>query len=246
MNKLEAELPDFVGRLEAGLGDRKHDLGERFDVVLCPAMVHLGALARSLEGRALGLGAQNCGTTRFGAFTGEVSPVMLKELGVRWVLVGHSERRHVFNETDELVATRAKAALEEGLDVIYCVGELLEERKRGETFDVLRRQLAKLEDAVAPAAWEAVTIAYEPVWAIGTGETATPQQAQEAHRFIRGWMDGKVPSPAAIRILYGGSVKPENSASLMAQADVDGLLVGTASLDAAVFAGVVKNGLSES
>jgi triosephosphate isomerase (TIM) len=185
------------------------------DVVVCPPYVSLYAAV----GRGLPVYAQNVHWEAEGAFTGEVSAPMLLELGVEGSIVGHSERRQYFGETDETVARRTTAALEAGLHVIACVGELEEEREGGETEAVLRRQVAVLESH------ERLVVAYEPVWAIGTGKTATPELAQEAHALIK--------SLLAIPVLYGGSVKPENAAELLAQPDVDGALVGGASLEVA-------------
>jgi triosephosphate isomerase len=192
------------------------------DVVIVPPFVSLGAAVAA----GLTTYAQNVHWASEGAFTGEISAPMLLELGVTGALVGHSERRQLFGETDETVALRVEAALAAGLRVIACVGELEEERESGETEAVLRRQVAVLPDD------ERLVVAYEPVWAIGTGRTATPELAQEAHAFVKSMLDRPV--------LYGGSVKPENAAELLAQPDVDGALVGGASLDPASFAGICE------
>jgi triosephosphate isomerase len=181
---------------------------------------------QALAGTDIAVAAQNVHWEVEGAFTGEVSAPMLFELGVYGAIVGHSERRQLFGETDESVARRAAAALEAGLWVIACVGETEAEREAGDTESVLRRQAGVLE------AQEQLVLAYEPVWAIGTGKTATPEQAEEAHAFLRGLID--------VPILYGGSVKPENAAELLAQPDVDGALVGGASLDVESFAAICK------
>ena len=196
------------------------------DIAVCPPFVSLSAAVQSLAGTDIAVAAQNVHWEVEGAFTGEISAPMLFELGVYGAIVGHSERRQLFGETDEGVARRASAALEAGLWVIACVGETEAEREAGETEDVLRRQVAVLE------AHEQLVLAYEPVWAIGTGKTATPDQAQEAHAFVRGLID--------VPILYGGSVKPDNAAELLAQHDVDGALVGGASLDVASFVAICK------
>jgi triosephosphate isomerase len=196
------------------------------DVVLCPQFGALGAAIES--GRPIY--AQNVHWAEEGAFTGEVSPLMLVELGVRGSIVGHSERRQYFGETDETVARRTAAALEHGLGVIACVGESEEEREAGQTEFVLRLQVEALADSVG--AHEGLVIAYEPVWAIGTGQTATPEIAHEAHAFIKSLLD--------VPILYGGSVKPENAEELLAQADVDGALVGGASLDVGSFTAICE------
>jgi triosephosphate isomerase len=193
------------------------------DVVVAPPYTSL----REAVSSGLATYAQNVHWEREGAFTGEVSAEMLLELGVAGAIVGHSERRRYFGETDETTAARARRALEAGLAVIACVGELEEERERGETESVLRRQVS-----VLPAG-ERLVIAYEPVWAIGTGKTATPEMAQEAHAFIKGLTD-------VGRVLYGGSVKPQNAEELLSQPDVDGALVGGASLDPGSFTAICE------
>jgi triosephosphate isomerase (TIM) len=196
------------------------------DVVLCPPFVSLAA--------AVGTGhtiyAQNVHWEPQGAYTGEVSPQMLSELGVRGALVGHSERRQLFGENDEMVARRARTALEAGLGVIACVGETLEQRESGDTELVLKIQVEAI--AFAAGEHEGLVIAYEPVWAIGTGQTATPAQAEEAHRFVKSILDRPV--------LYGGSVKPENAAELLSQPSIDGALVGGASLEPDSFAAICR------
>jgi len=196
------------------------------DVAVCPPFPSLSAAVQALAGTDIAVAAQNVHWEVEGAFTGEVSAPMLFELGVYGAIVGHSERRQLFGETDEGIARRAAGALEAGLWVIACVGETEAEREAGETEEVLRRQAGVLE------AHEQLVLAYEPVWAIGTGKTATPEQAQEAHAFLRGLID--------VPILYGGSVKPDNAAELLAQPDVDGALVGGASLDVETFAASCK------
>ncbi len=196
------------------------------DVAVCPPFVSLGAAVLALAGTEIAVAAQNVHWEESGAFTGEVSPAMLLEMGVYGAIVGHSERRQYFGETDDSVARRATAALEAGLFVIACVGELDDERERGETEAVLRRQASVLE------AHENLVVAYEPVWAIGTGKTATPEMAQDAHAFLKSLLD--------VPVLYGGSVKPENAAELLAQPDVDGALVGGASLEVESFAGICE------
>jgi triosephosphate isomerase len=195
-------------------------------VVVCPPYVSLAVAVQLLARTEIAVAAQNVHWEAEGAYTGEVSAPMLRELGVYGSIVGHSERRQYFGETDDGVATRARAALEAGLEVIACVGETEEERERGETEDVLRRQVAVLPSD------DGLVIAYEPVWAIGTGKTATPEIAQEAHAFIKTVRDRPV--------LYGGSVKPDNAADLLAQPDVDGALVGGASLDVDSFTAICR------
>ena len=200
------------------------------DVVVCPPFGSLGAAVAS--GRPIY--AQNVHWAEEGAFTGEVSPLILLELGVKGSIVGHSERRQFFGETDESVARRTSAALERGLGVIACVGESAEERAAGQTEFVLRLQVDALADSVG--AHENLVVAYEPVWAIGTGDTATPEQAQEAHAFIK----SRLPVP----VLYGGSVKADNAAELLAQPDVDGALVGGASLEVESFTAICETAAS--
>jgi len=204
---------------------RERDLGG-VDVVVCPPFVSLAAAVTVLADTDIAVAAQNVHWEAEGAFTGEVSASMLRELGVYGAIVGHSERRQYFGETDEGVARRAAAALEAGLSVIACVGETDDERERGETEDVLRRQVSVLETH------EELVVAYEPVWAIGTGKTATPGQAQEAHAFVKSLLD--------VPVLYGGSVKPDNAEELLAQPDVDGALVGGASLDVDSFTAICQ------
>ena len=219
MFKGPREAADFCRAL------RDVDLGG-VDVAVCPPYVSLNDAVQCLAGTEIGVFAQNCHWEPEGAFTGEISAPMLLELGVTGSLVGHSERRQYFGETDETVAGRTRAALEAGLNVIACVGETLEERERGETDDVLRRQLSVLEPHPN------LVLAYEPVWAIGTGRTATPEMAQEAHELIKSLIDAPV--------LYGGSVKPDNAAALLAQPAVDGALVGGASLDVDSFTAICR------
>jgi triosephosphate isomerase len=199
-------------------------------VAVCPPYVSLAAALGALAGSRIEVFAQSVHWQAAGAYTGEVSAEMLLEVGVHGAIVGHSERRALFGETDETAARRTAYALEAGLDVIACVGELESEREAGETEAVLRRQTAALAEVVGPH--EGLVLAYEPVWAIGTGKTATPEQAQEAHAFIRGLLD--------VPILYGGSVKPDNAAELLAQPDVEGALVGGASLEAESFARICR------
>ncbi len=201
-------------------------LPDDVDVVVCPPYVSLPQAVQVLAGTEVGVFAQNCHWAHEGAFTGEVSAPMLLELGVYGTIVGHSERRQLFGETDETVARRAAAALEAGLHVIACVGETEAERDAGRTEDVLRRQTAVLEHD------DNLVIAYEPVWAIGTGRTATAAQAQEAHLVVKSVLD--------VPVLYGGSVKPGNAAELLAQPDVDGALVGGASLELESFEAICR------
>jgi triosephosphate isomerase len=211
------------------------------EVVVAPPFTALAAVAEVLRGGTVGLSGQNMHPETEGAFTGEVSPVMLRDIGCTHVILGHSERRQLFGETDEGVARKGKAAFVHGLTPILCVGETLVEREANRTNEVVERQLERALRELTADQVAAGVVAYEPVWAIGTGRTATPAQAQEAHAFIRGLVSrshGPAAS-AALRILYGGSVKPDNIGALMAEADVDGALVGGASLDAGSFLKIV-------
>src|SRR5512133_3312039 len=219
MYKGPAETAEFCVELRR----READF-EGFDVAVCPQFTSLAVAVHVLAGTDFAVAAQNVPCVSEGAFTGEVSAPMLRELGVYGAIVGHSERRQFFGETDEGVAKRARGALEAGLSVIACVGETEAEREAGETEDVLRRQLSVLD------AEDNLVVAYEPVWAIGTGKTATPETAQEAHAFIKSLLD--------VPVLYGGSVKPDNAGELLGQLDVDGALVGGGSLDVESFAAI--------
>jgi triosephosphate isomerase (TIM) len=219
MYKGQAETAEFCIELKRSLADL-----EAVDVAVCPPFPSLAVAVQILAGTDIAVAAQNVHWEEEGPFTGEVSAPMLRELGVYGAIVGHSERRQLFGETDEGVAKRTRAALDAGLSVIACVGETEEERESGETEDVLRRQVSVLE------AEDNLVVAYEPVWAIGTGKTATPEITQEAHEFIKGLLN--------VPVLYGGSVKPENAEELLSLPAVDGALVGGASLDVESFASI--------
>ena len=219
MYKGAAETAEFCVELK-----RREEDFEGVDVAVCPPFTSLAVSVQILAGTDIAVAAQNVHWDTEGAFTGEISAPMLRELGVYGAIVGHSERRQYFGETDETTAKRARAALDAGLSVIACVGETEAEREAGETEDVLRRQLAVLD------AEDNLVIAYEPVWAIGTGKTATPEMAQEAHALIKSVLD--------VPVLYGGSVKPENAAEILAEPAVDGALVGGASLDVESFGAI--------
>ena len=219
MYKGPAETAEFC------LGLREQEL-EGVDVVVCPAFVSLAVAVQLLAGTEIAVAAQNVHWEQEGAYTGEVSAEMLQELGVYGAIVGHSERRQHFGETDETVARRTEAALEAGLFVIACVGETAEEREREETEEVLRRQVSVLEGD------DNLVLAYEPVWAIGTGKTATPDMAQAAHAFIKTLID--------VPVLYGGSVKPDSASELLSQPDVAGALVGGASLELESFSAICR------
>ncbi len=212
------------------------------EVVLCPPFPALPTVREALEGSPLRLGAQNMHWEPKGAYTGEVSPPMLKDVGCTHVILGHSERRHILGETHEMINRKVKAALAAGLTPIFCIGELLEERTMGVTHEVVERQVSKGLDGVAAEDLPRVVVAYEPVWAIGTGRTATPRQAQEVHHYVRKLLSrrGGAEAAARVRILYGGSVKPDNIRELMSEEDVDGALVGGASLEVTSFAKIVR------
>lgn len=216
--------------------------GQSVKVAVCPPFVYLQGVVKALNRSNIAVGAQDVYFEPKGAFTGEISVLMLKDIGCTYCLCGHSERRHVIGETDELINTKVTAVISGGLLPILCVGELLAEREASQTNDVITRQLKEGLSGLRAEKLLAVTIAYEPVWAIGTGLTATPEQAQEVHSFIRkllGQMyDGQLAEE--IHILYGGSVKPDNAAELMGQQDVDGLLVGGASLKADDFLKIIQ------
>jgi triosephosphate isomerase (TIM) len=215
---------------------------DRVTVAVCPPFPYLSRIAEVIRGSRIGLGAQNCYHETEGAFTGEVSPAMLKDVGCRYVILGHSERRHLLGETDAFVNKKVHAALKTGLDVIVCIGETLQQREANQTEAVLQTQLTGSLAGLDGAGLERVVLAYEPVWAIGTGKTATPEQAQEAHAFIRGKikeMFGENTAQALL-IQYGGSVKPDKVAALMREPDVDGVLVGGASLKADLFLAIIQ------
>jgi len=215
---------------------------EHCEIVICPPFTNLAAAVGAAKGTRISVGSQNVAWAKEGAFTGEISGPMLKAVGVAHAIVGHSERRQYFGETDETVLKRAQAALEFGLTPIVCVGERLEERESGSTEAVLTRQFQKGIAGLTAAQFAKIVIAYEPVWAIGTGKTATPEMAADAHRAIRAQVQAAFGHAAgdAIRILYGGSVKPDNVKTLMAQTEIDGVLVGGASLDPVGFASIVN------
>jgi len=233
LNKTTAEAVALATEIKAGADAA----GSNVDVLVSPVFTVLGAVAKALEGSKVFLAGQNMHSELSGAFTGEISATMLKDVGCSHVILGHSERRQLFGETDEGVAKKTKVALDNGLLPISCVGETLEEREGGKTMDVVGRQVDAVLKALNADEAAKIVIAYEPVWAIGTGKVATPEQAQEVHAFIRR-RAAEVHGPAVadgLRILYGGSVKPDNVKGLMALPDVDGALVGGASLKADSF-----------
>jgi len=236
--KTNQEAVELVNLLK-----REVSLIEEVDIVVCPVFTALSDVRDALLESNIGLGAQNLYWEDSGAFTGEVSGLLLKAIGVQYVIIGHSERRQFFGETDETVFKRIKAALKHNLVPIVCVGEMLAEREAGKTFDVIKKQCEGAFKNLSEEEMEKLVIAYEPVWAIGTGKTATPAQAQEVHHYIRGLLKKMFSEElaAGMRIQYGGSVKPENTKELMSQPDIDGALVGGASLKSDSFAAIVKN-----
>ena len=214
---------------------------ENVEVVVLPPMPYLGDLIEDFEGKAVAFGAQDLSSNQSGAYTGEVSAAMLVDVGARYGLVGHSERRQYHAESSDLVAHKFVAAANAGLVPILCVGETLEQREADQTREVIESQLMPVLDLAGVEAFQRAVVAYEPVWAIGTGRTASPQQAQEVHAFIRGVVAGRDARIAdSLPLLYGGSVKPDNAAELFAQPDVDGGLVGGASLVAADFLAIAR------
>ena len=237
LHKTISEATSLVSELIPAVASNQN-----VEIVVAPVYTALAIVAEALAGSNIKLAAQNCYPEPQGAFTGEVSPLLLKDAGCEYVIIGHSERRQLFAETDESVNSKALALAESGLGTIFCIGETLEERESGKMFDVLRQQVtAGLKD-LTTRQMQTVVVAYEPVWAIGTGKVATDEQAQEVHAFIRGLL-AELYDPqtaAATRILYGGSVKPGNVDGLMTQPDVDGALVGGASLKAEDFARIAN------
>ncbi len=237
MNKTSSEAKDLVRQLVPLLDGVKG-----VDVVLCPPFTALAAVSEAITGTQIDLGAQNMHWEKSGAYTGEISAPMLRELYAHYVILGHSERRTYFGETDDVVNTKVRAALSSNLHAIVCVGETLEHRESGKTEQVVAEQLRGSLAGLNENDWQHIIIAYEPVWAIGTGRTASPEQAQEVHAFIRGTISNMQDSAVAesTRIQYGGSMKASNARELLSQPDIDGGLIGGAALDAANFAEIVK------
>ena len=239
MNKLSGDAVALVEGLKplvAGV--------QGVDIVVCPVFTTLAAVAQAAQGSNIAVGGQNCYFKESGAFTGEISPQMLQDAGCTWVIIGHSERRQIFGETDALLNQKLHYALQNGLKVMFCIGETLEERESGNMNAVLERQVTEGLKGLSEHDFQQLAIAYEPVWAIGTGVTASPEQAEDAHAFVRNLV-AQTFSPAiadALRIQYGGSVKADNAAELYAKPNVDGFLVGGAALDAAGFSKIVAAG----
>ncbi len=236
MHKTDSEAGESAVNLKALLANIKD-----IDILICPAFTSLYSLASIFRKTSIMLGAQNMHFEKEGAFTGEISAPMLRDIGVAYVILGHSERRHIFNEDDNMINRKVTAALAAGIAPILCIGETSEQRNRNETLDVLESQLTRCLKDVSKANAKKLIIAYEPVWAIGTGKNATPEQAEDIHRFIRTIIENLYDRNTAeiIRILYGGSVKQFNAKALLDKPDIDGALVGGASLEPAVFAEIV-------
>jgi triosephosphate isomerase len=236
MNKTQTETVELINEL------KQQDLDANVGVYISPAFVNLSkAVALTADGN-IQVAAQNMHQSPNGAFTGEIAVNMLQDIGVNHVILGHSERRAYFGETDELLREKVQVALDVDMEVIFCFGEELNERKEGTHFDVVKKQLTTALFALDVSAWRNIVLAYEPVWAIGTGETASPEQAQEMHAYIRSLIEDHYGVKCAddVSILYGGSVKPANAAEIFAQPDVDGGLIGGASLNATDFAAIVN------
>ena len=236
MNGDSAANSELIGGIISSM-PQSHNV----EVLVCPPFAYLAAVKDLVDGSELLLGAQNVSEHRSGAHTGETSPLMLRDIGCRYAIVGHSERRTIYGETSEQVAAKFAAALAAGVTPVLCVGETLEEREAGNTEAVINRQLQAVLDSSGIDAIASAVIAYEPVWAIGTGMTATPEQAQDVHRHIRGVLEEQNADVAAgVQILYGGSVKGDNAAGLFGMPDIDGGLIGGASLKAADFLAIIE------
>lgn len=232
MNKTILEAKEFVNAFAPSVSDIND-----IDIVIAPSFTALFSVAELIKGSNIKLSAQNVFYEEKGAYTGEISALMLKDVGCDYVIIGHSERRHYFGEDNEILNKKVKAALRNGLEVIFCIGETLKEREEGKTFDVLERQV---KEGLRDIDLSRIVIAYEPVWAIGTGRTASPEQAQEAHAYIRNKLKDLYVAADTVRIIYGGSVTPDNIDDLMACHDVNGALVGGASLKPESFERIVR------
>lgn len=238
MNKTFGEVNSLLSQLKKSVAGVSG-----IDIAVCPPYPYLSLAVDILKDTDVGVGAQNMAWERSGAFTGEVSPDMIKDVGCKYVILGHSERRQYFTENDELINKKIKLAIATDLLPIVCVGESLEQRENGETEQVVKSQIAGCLQGLETDAVEKITLAYEPLWAIGTGKTATPEQAQQVHQMLRNWIDTHYNREIAeaIRIQYGGSVKPDNAKELLSQKDIDGALVGGASLKADSFTEIIKS-----
>lgn len=242
-HKMHTSLQEGL-QLAKNIHQEAKTYAEQVDIVLFPPFTHTFAVSGVLKNTAFYTGGQNCASEAQGAFTGEVSAAMLKSAGATYVLVGHSERRALFAESNEMLSKKIEQAIQAQLHIIFCYGETLSQREDGTYLSILQEQLAPLK-LLSPLHWEYITLAYEPVWAIGTGKTASAAQAQEIHLFSRNWIAETISAEIAAktRILYGGSVKPENAGELLSQPDIDGALVGGASLDAESFSAIIKAAL---
>ena len=238
MNKTLIESQELVSKIINGLGK-----DSKCDVVVCPPFTSLNEVYSLIKNTPVKLGAQNMHYENNGAYTGEISADMLKSVGCEYVILGHSERRAIFEESDETINKKIKAAIGKKLKVIFCVGEQLDQREKGITMDIISNQVTKGLNGITAENISEIIIAYEPVWAIGTGKTATPRQAQEIHLFIRKLIEEEYSSTIAEKLIiqYGGSVKPENAGELLAQKDIDGALVGGACLIADSFLGIIAS-----
>ncbi len=234
--------PTEAGKLAKEMVKNWEGKSFKSEALICPPFVSIFAVNDGFKGSSFKVGAQNVHTEDNGAFTGEISTSMLKDANCEYVIVGHSERREYFHETNELVAQKAKKVIDDGLKAIVCVGEVLEERKSGKHQDVVKEQVNAVLDLLEGDVSGQFVIAYEPVWAIGTGETASPEQAQEMHAFIRSLLTEKMGEEVSekVRILYGGSMKPDNAEELLSQKDVDGGLIGGASLKADSYSRILE------
>jgi triosephosphate isomerase len=240
MNKNISESVQLAGEIVTAVDELELS---NTRVIVTPTFVNLGGVLETTQDSVVEVAAQNMHQAKSGAFTGEISAEMLTSLGIKTVILGHSERREYFGETDALLAEKVDAALENNLEVIFCFGEVLEDRKTGDHFDVVKSQIENALFHLTSKQWSSIILAYEPVWAIGTGETASPEQAQEMHAFIREIVGDKYDNELAenVSILYGGSVKPSNAAEIFSKKDVDGGLIGGASLNADDFVSLVKS-----
>lgn len=236
MNLNRSEAVELATAIAAG------NTAENIDLLVCPPFVYLDAVGETLSSSSVAMGAQDVYFEASGAFTGETSTSMLADVGCKYVILGHSERRHVIGETDELINKKVKSVLAAGLTPILCVGELLEEREAGKTMQVIESQFSGSFAGLTAAEVKKTVIAYEPVWAIGTGKTASPEQAEEVHADLRKLIESRYNSDVSqsVQILYGGSVKPDNAGDLMSRPDIDGALVGGASLKADSFLAIVN------
>jgi triosephosphate isomerase (TIM) len=237
MNNDLNESQKLVSGIISGLGN-----DDKCDVIVCPPFTSLAEVNSLIKSTQIKLGAQNMFYEDNGAYTGEISASMLKSVGCDYIILGHSERRTIFGETDETINRKIRKAIQSGLKVIFCIGEILPQREQGITNDVVKAQVIKGLNGVTPEEIKSVIIAYEPVWAIGTGKTATPEQAQEVHAFIRELVTKNYSSTVADELIiqYGGSVKPDNARELLSQPDIDGALVGGACLKADSFLGIIS------